>query len=116
MDFWERVKVEIRRLNTTQEWVANKAKLNFGSFRGWITKGRLPGTTEAVAIAQVLGVTVEYLLTGKDSSGLSPRLATLARKLVRLPDEDIEEIEALVDLKISRQDTQEAVDEVTENA
>jgi len=56
------------------------------------------------------------LVTGQERSGLSSRLITIARDLARLPEEDIEEIEALVDLKISRQDTQEAADEVTENA
>lgn len=52
------------------------------------------------------------LVTGQERSGLF----TIARNLARLQEEDIEEIEALVDLKISRQDKQEAVDEVQENA
>ena len=65
MDFWQRVKAEIKRQNTTQEWVARRAGIILGSFRGWIAKDRLPDVKDGVAIAGALGVTVEYLLTGE---------------------------------------------------
>jgi transcriptional regulator with XRE-family HTH domain len=68
MEFWDRVKVEIRRQNTTQDWVAGKAGIIVGSFRGWIAKDRLPDASQAHAIAGALGVTVEYLVTGTDST------------------------------------------------
>ena len=67
-------------------------------------------------IAKALDVSIEYLITGQEPSGLPPRLAALSRELARLPEEDIEEIETLVDLKISRQEKQEAPDEIQQNA
>ena len=66
MDYWKRINAEIKRQKVTQDWVANNAGINFGTFRGWITRKRLPRVNEAVAIALTLNTTVEYLATGKD--------------------------------------------------
>ena len=66
MMYWERVKEVIQAQNTTQEWVSKKSQIKFGTFRGWITKNRLPNADQAVSIAQALDTTVEYLVTGTD--------------------------------------------------
>jgi hypothetical protein len=62
--FWENVQREIRRQNTTQEWVAKKAGLSFHTFHGWIAKGIFPRANEAVRIAATLGTSVEFLVSG----------------------------------------------------
>jgi predicted transcriptional regulator len=62
--FWENIKKEIKQQNTTHEWVAKKAKINFSTFQGWISKGIFPRANEAVRIAAVLNTSVEYLVTG----------------------------------------------------
>lgn len=67
MDIWERIKAEIRKQNTTQEWVAQHSKINVRTFQGWFTKRTVPKVDDAVAIASTLGVTVEYLVTGQSS-------------------------------------------------
>jgi len=65
MDFWLRVKDKIRRENTTQEWVANAAGINVSTFRGWITKKVMPNVDQALAIAEALDTSVEYLVKGQ---------------------------------------------------
>lgn len=65
MEFWERVKGEVRTQNTTQDWVALKAGLNLRTFQGWIAKKIMPNADQACAIASALHVSVEYLVTGK---------------------------------------------------
>ncbi|MDR3172084.1 MAG: helix-turn-helix domain-containing protein [Treponema sp.] len=62
--FWEHIKEEIKRQNTTQEWVAKKAGISFNTFQGWISKGIYPRVDDAVRIATVLNTSVEYLVTG----------------------------------------------------
>jgi hypothetical protein len=62
--FWENVQKEIRRQNTTQEWVAKKAEISFGTFQGWIAKGIFPRANEAVRIAATLDTSVEFLVSG----------------------------------------------------
>jgi transcriptional regulator with XRE-family HTH domain len=62
--FWENVKKEIRRQNTTQEWVAKKAGISFNTFQGWINKDIFPRVNEAVRIAAALNASVEFLVSG----------------------------------------------------
>ncbi len=68
MLFWNRVKTLIKERNTTQEWIAGKVQVRADLFRRWASKSTMPNADQAVAIAQALGVTVEYLVTGSDSS------------------------------------------------
>jgi transcriptional regulator with XRE-family HTH domain len=62
--FWKNVKSEIKRQNTTQEWVAKKAEISFNTFQGWISKSIYPRVNEAIHIAIVLNTSVEYLVSG----------------------------------------------------
>jgi transcriptional regulator with XRE-family HTH domain len=62
--FWKNVKKEIKSQNTTQEWVAKKARISFNTFQGWISKGIYPRVNEAIRIAFALNTSVEYLITG----------------------------------------------------
>lgn len=64
-DFWNRV----GRLlvgDLTQKWLSHETGINPSTLSTWRIKNRSPHAHEAVAIAQALGVSVEYLVTGKD--------------------------------------------------
>ena len=64
MDFWMRLKNEIRAKNTTQEWIAGKIGVPFGTFRKWMTRRTYPNLKQGVEIAKLLETTAEYLVTG----------------------------------------------------
>lgn len=66
MDFWERLKAEIKRKNTTQEHLSAEIGVPFGTLRKWLSRKTMPNADAAVAIAHALGVSVEYLVTGAD--------------------------------------------------
>lgn len=83
MDFWARFKVAVKDQRTTQEWVAHEVGVSFSTLRGWIAKSRLPDAAEAVAIARVLGTTVEYLVEGAAIGGLGGREAALLERAER---------------------------------
>ena len=72
MDFWERLKLEIKRNNTTQEWLAKKIDVPFGTLRKWLSRQTMPNADQAVAMAAALGTTVEYLVTGEPPKTFSP--------------------------------------------
>lgn len=94
MEFWNRVKDEIARQNTTQEWVAKKTNSNYRTFRGWVSREIMPNADQAVAIADALGTSVEYLVTGKRPEHLSEtekRLLGMALKW----KEVLEDLDAL---------------------
>ena len=92
MDFWMRLKNEIKAKNTTQEWIANKIGVPFGTFRKWMTRRTYPNLMEGTAIAKLLETSAEYLITGVCPEGLSDeehRLLTAYRKLNRKDREKI---------------------------
>jgi transcriptional regulator with XRE-family HTH domain len=87
-DFWERVKHRIKEENTTQEWVASKSGINFGTFNNWIYHNRLPDVFQAQRIAETLGVTVEYLVGAeKKQDFFSEFSLTVARSIEKLSEE-----------------------------
>jgi len=78
MDFWVRLKNEIKAKNTTQEWIAGQIDVPFGTFRKWMTRKTYPNLKEGAEIAKLLGVSAEYLVAGTEPEGLD----ALERKLV----------------------------------
>lgn len=87
MDFWERLKIEIKSQNTTQEWLANHCGFSYGTLRKWFTNKTMPNADQACSIAKALGVTVEYLVTGETSEALSPEKSHAIRYVRNLPDD-----------------------------
>jgi len=79
MDFWSRLKSEIKAQNTTQEWIAGKIGVPFGTFRKWMTRKTYPNLKEGVEIAKLLETSAEYLVTGITQENLS----NAERKLIR---------------------------------
>jgi transcriptional regulator with XRE-family HTH domain len=64
MDFWTRLKDQIKGKNTTQEWIAAKIGVPFGTFRKWLTRKTYPDLKQGLEIAELLDTSVEYLITG----------------------------------------------------
>ena len=84
MDFWIRLKNEIKTKNTTQEWLSGKIGVPFGTFRKWMTRKTYPDIKEGVEIAKLLETSAEYLVTGLEMENLSDaerKLLNAYRKL-----------------------------------
>jgi transcriptional regulator with XRE-family HTH domain len=84
MDFWKRLKIEIKAKNTTQEWISGKIGVPLSTFRKWMTKKTYPNIKEGVEIAKLLEISAEYLVTGIEPQCLSEsekKLMTAYRKL-----------------------------------
>jgi transcriptional regulator with XRE-family HTH domain len=79
MDFWSRLKNEIKAQNTTQEWIAGKIGVPLSTFRKWMTRKTYPDVKEGIEIARLLGTSAEYLVTGITQENLS----NAERKLIR---------------------------------
>jgi len=78
MDFWIRLKNEIKAKNTTQEWISGKIGVPLSTFRKWMTRKTYPNIKEGVEIANLLETSAEYLVTGIEPEGLND----IERKLV----------------------------------
>jgi transcriptional regulator with XRE-family HTH domain len=88
MDFWSRLKSEIKAKNTTQEWIARQIGVPFGTFRKWMTRKTYPNLKEGIEIAKLLGTSAEYLVTGTEPEGLNNAERKLVRAYRRLSSAD----------------------------
>lgn len=68
-DFWDRVNQLIKSKNTTQAGLSLDCGFNQRRIQNLSAASRSPDVFEAFAIAQALGVSVEYLVTGKETDG-----------------------------------------------
>jgi transcriptional regulator with XRE-family HTH domain len=92
MDFWKRLKNEIKAKNTTQEWISGKIGVPLSTFRKWMTRRTYPNIKEGVEIAKLLETSAEYLITGIEPEGLNDierKLVTVYRKLSSADRENI---------------------------
>ena len=72
--FWGRAKPLIKAHNMTQGQFADFLGIPYGTFKGWIRFDRVPDLSTAYAIAYALGVTLDYLFSGKDRDIAAKRL------------------------------------------
>jgi len=87
-----RLKNEIRAKNTTQEWIAGKIGVPFGTFRKWMTRKTYPNLKEGAEIAKLLETSAEYLVTGTEPEGLNKKeweLVNAYRKLSSMDQENV---------------------------
>ena len=63
--FWMRVKCLLKQKGITQAAAAKACGISFYTFRGWMSKGVIPVVSEAYILARYLGVSVEYLVSGR---------------------------------------------------
>ena len=65
LEFWKRIKILLKDKNISQQNLAASLDIPSDTFSKWIQKDRLPDAEQTYKIATALGVSVEYLITGK---------------------------------------------------
>ena len=90
MDFWMRLKSEIKAQNTTQEWIAGKIGVPLSTFRKWMTRKTYPNLKEGVEMAKLLETSAEYLVTGIEVENLSDTERKLLQAYRKLSPADRE--------------------------
>lgn len=94
MGFKENLRDEISYQGLMVKEVAERAGIKPGTLSNYLKENSsIPSADIAVKIAQALHVTVEYLVTGKDSSfkpEINEKLFPILKKLSRLSDEDLD--------------------------
>lgn len=104
MGFKENLKEEIEFQGLLLKEVALRAGLNAGSLNNYLRENAsIPSADIAVRIARVLGVSVEYLVTGKKEGcpeyyvHYPAEIRSLAEKLSRMRSSDRMHVAALID-------------------
>ncbi|MBC6720348.1 helix-turn-helix domain-containing protein [Treponema sp. Marseille-Q4130] len=84
VSFWNRVKQLIKSNNTTQRGLSETIGLSARTLEIKIGRKSAPDVFEAYKIAQALGVSVEYLVTGSDTNPAERELKELKERLKNL--------------------------------
>ena len=77
LPFWERVKALQRTQKITQKELAALVELKYSTLKFWVCYGFLPDVDTACNIADVLGVSVEYLAKGNKNRLMKKTCKTL---------------------------------------
>ncbi|WP_101773486.1 helix-turn-helix domain-containing protein [Peptostreptococcus faecalis] len=87
----DRLKIITKNKRMTIAELERKANVGHGTIRNWDKS--LPSADKLYSVANVLGVSMEYIITGKDS--LTDKIDIIAREIVGL---DEEKLKIIVDL------------------
>ena len=71
--FWQNALSLMDKQNVSQAMIARITGRPFSTVHSWIERKCPPQADDALKIADLLGVSVRYLVTGEDEEGLSPR-------------------------------------------
>ena len=100
MSFWQNVENELNYKNISRKELSEKASFAVSGISLGLSHNSIPNADIAVRIAQVLGTSVEYLVTGKESRSLPKENAELIHhitsELQKLDRYDLVSVSALV--------------------
>ena len=85
--FWEQVKKICRITKISQKELALTCNVPFSTFTGWMRKNYFPTVIDGYIIAAKLGVSVEYLVTGRVSD--TKRVVENIRVLLHQAEENL---------------------------
>ena len=86
VEFWKRTNKLIKDKNSKQENIAQECDIPYQTFRSWVTRQTFPDALQTYKIAQALGVSVEYLVTGEDTSPYKQELDKLKAAIIPVLD------------------------------
>lgn len=70
MGIVERIKARCKEKGTSMNALEKKLGFGNGNIRRWDTQ--IPGSDKVIAVANTLGISIDYLLTGKEAADLTP--------------------------------------------
>ena len=86
VEFWKRTNKLIKDKNSKQENVAQECGIPYQTLRSWVTRQTFPDALQTYKIAQALNTTVEYLVTGEDTSPYKQELDKLKAAIIPVLD------------------------------
>ena len=92
--FWARVKELYTQRRIKQIEVCNVTDMQYANFKNQASAGVLPNVSNVYSIAQLFGVTMEYLLTGTSDNPVVQQNVESARHIAEL-EKRIDELEQM---------------------
>lgn len=96
-DIINRIDLILKQKNLKRLAAAQYANISLQSFTHWSVRGSIPAADTAIKIAEFLGVSVNWLITGKDPDGLSVEDRKLLDQWHEISDEGRKAVQKLLD-------------------
>ncbi len=94
--FYKRVGVKLIEMEKKRSWLLAQTGISASTWSSWEKYGRMPPADRALAIADCLGLTLEYLITGRQSAldfrMTSPLVMEIHQKLVDLGETELRRV------------------------
>jgi len=87
MELWARLEDELKRGGKNWRWLGVISSVPESTLSRWRDQGKYPNVEKVIKMANAVGRSVEYLVTGKDPSGLSEGSLKVAFITEQLSDE-----------------------------
>ena len=97
-----RIDTLLGQRNLKRQALADNGKFRVENIAKWKTRNSIPAGDVLLGIADYLGVSIRWLLTGEDEAGLAPEERSLLDSYRRLDDRDRAEVVGIIALKLER--------------
>lgn len=98
--FFKRVYVRLIELEKKRSWLLQEADIKPSTWSSWEKNRRIPPADRALRIADTLGVSLEFLISGRESPldlrGQDPLVFEIYSKLGSMKREQLEEVRLFV--------------------
>ena len=98
--FYKRVHTKLIELDRKRSWLLSQTDIKPSTWSSWEKHGRMPPADRAVAIAEALGLTVEFLVTGRetplDMRGSDPLIAQISAQLLDMNEAQLRRVQSAV--------------------
>lgn len=86
--FWTNVLNEMQEQKLRKQDVIDRSGIHNSTFHTWIKRDALPNVDDALKIADVLGVSVRYLVTGLDEEQLPADIREIVKLCYAMDPDD----------------------------
>ena len=98
--FYMRVKIKLVELARKRSWLLAQTNIKPSTWSSWEKHARMPPADKALHIAEALGVTVEYLVAGRetpfDFRAANPLLGQITQQLVKMSEPQLHRVLTMV--------------------
>ena len=99
--FYKRVYVRLTELERKRSWLLEQTGIKPSTWNSWEKFARIPPADRALAIADALGVSLEFLVAGRESPfdyrRNNPRMTQITQQLLYMREDQLQRVLAVVE-------------------
>jgi transcriptional regulator with XRE-family HTH domain len=99
--FYKRVHVRLIELERKQSWLLEQTGIRPSTWGSWVKYGRIPPADRALAIADALGVSMEFLVAGRetpfDFRRNNPLMTQVTQHLLEMREDQLRRVYAVAE-------------------